>query len=470
MSRVSEKMAALQEMLSGLSDVQKAELGKALEASDHLNEEDALVLSLLRREMVGKKKREHRDRVIQGFCDPFEDLLSDRDPDVKEPARISRKSIRPAWNWLREIGGEDHARICLRYEEALEFGPPEEAEKARAALWRAAVRLTEDMLDEAFADKQAGRALAEHLGGTRRLEDIREMLALVAIAPEIEALKAVITPAPALTLTRDQASLILEAYHRVAEQRPGHESWLIIAMMRRLLHEADILKVVRSLCRDGQDTLASLTDLAIVGDEILNDLDRYATEMEAACGTEGGAAEIVKLTREFSEAYLAVVESLDVKREGTWGQRMLETKRRVSAAIDNGLLKSARRDIFAALKSRKVQSGRTTVSKADLREDPDMDAYEYAEARALAIRDVARLGERIGVNAAIQAVTKGIVEEIHLYSDSLLSQITNVPDEYIARARSHVIMIARLMELLAGPDPAETFLKRAMRRIDEASS
>ena len=238
--------------------------------------------------------------------------------------------------------------------------------------------------------------------------------------------------------------------------------------MRSLLHEADILTVVKSLSRDGQDTLASMTDLSIIGDEVMKDLERYAEQMEEACDIEGGPTEIVKLTQEFTSSYLSIVDSLDIKREGLWGQRLLATKKRVSQAIDRGVLQSARRDIFRALKSRKVQIGRTTRSQADLRQDPDVEAYDQAEDRAKAVREISQLGERIGVNAQIQSVTKGIIEEIHNYSDSLLDQLEEVPEEYVNRARSHVIMIAHLMELLAGPDPAETFYKRAFRRITEA--
>ena len=261
---------------------------------------------------------------------------------------------------------------------------------------------------------------------------------------------------------------IKNCYHQVANDKPGLESWLVIAIMRRLLQDADILKVIRSLSPKGDDTLASMTDLKLVGDVVLQNVEAFADTIEAVAGQAGGAQEVMKLAQEYVGTFKSVTDNLSIKREGEWGQRLLDTRKRISGTIDKVVLQSAKEHVMGSLKMRKKKLGRTTTAIADLRQDIDSDSYRAAEQRAKAVRESVKIGERIGVSSAARAMVNDLNKELDAYGDSLLDQMDNVPADYRNRARSYVIMAAHLKEILVGPDEADMFRRRALGRIDAA--
>ncbi|WP_147300904.1 hypothetical protein [Aestuariispira insulae] len=463
----AEKKEALQALFSRMPSHRVSELvtllDKARQAGDTGIPHD-LIMSLLRPSLqfVKPPRRNTPQRI---FCNPFEDLLTPMDPRVKEKALIARASLQPVWEWLLRAGGADMSRVCAIYDKVAERGDKEAIWEAQVAIWETAVEVIEAPVEQAYADAESGKKLAADIGGVNRLDDLREMLPFLRIGAEIERLKLRLPMKPIMKLDSNHVGEIKEAYHKIAGSKPGNESWLVIGIMRRLLRDADILKVVRSLSPKGDDTLASMTDLSLVGDVVLQNVEAFADTIEAVAGRPGGAQEVMKLAQEYVGSFKAVTDNLNIKREGEWGQRLLETRKRISGTIDKVVLQSAKEQVLGSLKMRRKKIGRTTTGVADLRSDIDPAEYRKAEERAKAVRETVRIGERIGVSSAARAVVSNLNKELDTYGETLLDQMANVPPEYRKRAKSYVIMAAHLKEILVGPDEADLFRRRALARI-----
>ena len=466
----AEKKEALQALFSRMSSHRVSELvallDKARQAGDTGIPHD-LIMSLLRPSLqfVKPPRRNTPQRI---FCNPFEDLLSPMDPQVKEKALIARASLQPVWDWVLRAGGAEMEKACHIYDRLSDGGDQEALWEAQVAIWNAGAEIMEGPLARAYEDPEAGKKLAAEVGGVNRLDDMTEMLPFLRIGPEIETLKKRLPMKPILKLDNCHVGDIKACYHVISDTKPGDESRLIIGIMRRLLRDADILRVIRSLSPKGDDTLASMTDLSLVGDVVLQNVENFADTIEAIAGQPGGAGEVMKLAQEYVSSFKSVTDNLNIKREGEWGQRLLETRKRISSTIDKVVLQSAKEHVLGSLKMRRKKLGRTTTAVADLRSDVNPDDYRKAEARAMAIRETVRIGERIGVSSAARAVVSNLNKELDAYGDTLLDQMSDVPPEYVKRAKGHVIMASHLKEILVGPEEADLFRRRALARIEGA--
>ncbi|MTI10117.1 hypothetical protein [Curvivirga aplysinae] len=465
-----DKKDALRAFLSQLGESQLVLLVSAMDYARSHGAEDIpyeFILSVLRPTLF--RIRPPRNGTAQRIlCNPFEDLLIPRDPKVKKETMIARASLQPVWEWLQAEGGTAFQEICNKCEKALTKEDLEKRWEAQVNLWQAAVELMQKALQKADESAANANDLLKKLGGSTRLEDMEEMSHVLSVAPELETLKKKLPVKPISKFLDGHITSVKNCYNDTADSQPGEESWIIVAAMRRLLKQADILKVVKSISPDGDDSIVAISDLAKVGDVVIGDLEELVQQIDAMA-SEGGTEEtLLGLIKEYVKTFEAITMNLNIRRDGAWGQRLFTTRKVVSDALTRTILAQAPEKLKTALKQRSVKAGRTKRTISDLRADLDPEAYRMARSAARSMKESLRIADKIGMMSNARSVANGMVDQLEKFSDQLLEDIHTVPADYKKRARDHVIMIAHLMEFLVDSEQADFFLRRAMRRIDES--
>ena len=216
------------------------------------------------------------------LCLPFEDMLIFKDPDPKQPGKIARAAIGPMWNLLMDRVKPKWDPIADAFIAAQKKGDETTKNQTASALWALAAQTLKEWDTELGTDAGEIRAAAKKIGGTKRLEDLREMMAILAIADIVESLKEKLPRKPILNFTPEHVTIVKRHYDMVGDQAADHEVYLLLALMGRLLQPFPILKVFRALSRKLDDTLTSSTDLGIAGNIVIEALERDADAVAEA--------------------------------------------------------------------------------------------------------------------------------------------------------------------------------------------
>ena len=454
----------LQALLSQLSEGQVEKLVSVMDVARNekaMSASSDLIMSMLRPSLLRTKPR-RLQTPLRILCDPFEDFLGPPKSGDKEITKIARTSIAPMWDWLQEIGGDAFAKTCDAFVKATNDKDEERQWIAACAIWVEAEKLIRPEITRAYSDGKYNSKLAKKLGHSDRIDDLREMLELIQIGAIVEGLKKDLPAKPILKMSQKDIGLIKKSYIEASENKPGSEVWLIISVMYRLLHEAEILKVIKSLSRAGNDTLASMTDLSLVGDLVIGEVEGYITMIKNIVEQKNSDLDVMEIAKNYMSSFSQVTSNLDIKREGDWGRRMLTSRNNLGAYISEFILKDGTACVMGGFSMAKRKMGKITSMVIDLRHAPDIEKYKISERRAKAIKDCSGLADRIGLKSASQAVVNELNKELEKFEDKLIDILDRVTKEENEIATKHVIMLARIQEILMGADTADLFRKRAL--------
>ena len=458
------KKQELQTLLSLLSDNQVEKLVTVMDASrseKSMASTSELIMSMLRPSLLHTKPRRLQtpQRIL---CDPFEDLLVSSRSMGKDETRISRTSIAPIWDWIQEIGGASFAEICNAFEKAITQKNEDLQWKTACEIWDEADRLLRPEIDRAYEDAGYNSELSEKFGDSNCIDDMREMLELIQIGSIIETLKKELPAKPIMKMSEAHIELIRKRYLKAIEVAPASGPWLIISVMRRLFHEAEILKVVKSLSCNGDDTLASMTDLSIVGDLVIGEVEGFILMIEQIVDQKDQDLEVMELAKEYVASFSEVTSNLDIKREGEWGLRMLSTRKKVGNYITKSVLSDGKSCVMDGFRMTRRKIGKTVSKVIDLRAAPDIEKYRISERRTKAIKQCYNLADRIGLKSVSQTVISELTKELEHFQDKLIDILDRVAIDEREIATKHVVMVARIQEILTGPEEADLFRKRAL--------
>lgn len=400
------------------------------------------------------------------LCVPFEDMLSFDDPTVKQTGGISRKSIPFMWQWLTgELLRDRFAVLGDAFVEAQQAGDDDAVRQAARAIWAEAAAALAAPLAAAEADGDAWRELAAAHGGSRRLEDIRDMAAVLDIAPYVESCKDGLPPRPVIGLGPDDVALIQQQYLAISEEKPGRELYLLLVVMGRLLQPFPILRVFRALSsRRSDDVLYRQTDLAAAGNIVIAALEDDARNVAAAAADrEVREEEIIKKASRFAAAFKGITQDIGIRRDGEWGQRMYGARAAVSEAVERHVLRNAERTVLSALP---VRRGRIAPL---LDHWPKEDDFFAADSRARSLAAASRIAEHIGLQAACQATMGDLKKSLASFGSQLLEALPKVDPSDADKATMHLNTLVRLTELISGSDEADLLRRRGNAALNRTT-
>lgn len=459
-----QKLQELEAFLSKLPEKELRKLAAAIELDRHENKfglpHDAL-MALIRPSLA----RIRAPRVYSPqrlLCLPFEDMLVPGDPDPKEVGRVSRKSIAPMWDWLtKKLLADDWPALADAVVKAQRKGDDAGMDAASRALWAGAHAALEAGLEPVRGDVGEMRQLAKRLGGTPRLEDIKEMSAVLGLAEEAREVKRILPDKPVLDLGGRAVNAIKRLYLDVAEEKAGFELFFVLVVMARLLQPYPILKVFAAISERMDDLIASRRDLALAADKVFEALDEDVAAVETLCADDASDdAKVMGRTQRFAAAFKLIVAEIGIKRDGQWGKRMFAFRGRVSKALEAKLLADAPHAVLSVFPTQTTKDRKITTAKPDFSKSPDEDRYAVAETRALAIAEAMAIADQIGLSASAQATVKTLREELNKYATRILEMLPKVPAPQKETATAHLYTAVRLIEVLTTSEEADLLRRR----------
>lgn len=395
------------------------------------------------------------------FCEPFADFLVDDPREFKQPGRIARSSIGGLWRWLQKEG----MRVGLA---------DYEAQISRAILsreTRAQNELVQRMQNEIVSAARAAteraqdgsterRILSVKFGGEDALLDIEEMLMLLSGDGEISPLRGLL-PRRIDTLTDQQIAFIRDIYDQLATRRAELCPYVGLLVLARLKRPWEALRLAGVMSRRTNEILFSQTDMGIVGDVLLADMENLALDIASVRpDTLDTDALLTKLDK-FVQMSGGLVREIGVRRDGKWGQRLIKIRQLASDSMD-ALIARAPREITAALPVQKMGAfGGRGPRRPDLARDPDNARVE----KALMWGRLLAGSTPYAGGGAFYAAHKDAFEEVsnflRSYTDSMVAELKTLDPDRRPRAQQFLQHAEAISDVILGVEETDLMRRRA---------
>ncbi|MBL8838563.1 MAG: hypothetical protein JNL66_20090 [Alphaproteobacteria bacterium] len=456
MSRDSHTLEEIRARLFDLSEAQFAELVAYVEraqASDAGRSFSAEALAAMRPRLrvARPQRRPNAERI---FCRPFEDLLHDLPAAGKRPGRIARRAIRPAWAVLsRRLDG----RLLAAVErEARRAGADavDWATQSWSSLWNACGEAANALLAEADGDSAARADLRKKLGGADGLAELADMARMMTVAPHVEELRHVLSPAPLTALDEIQTAAVSAQFGALAAEKDTLWGPLAHAVIARM---ADPVALAHAFggsdCRDpGLHFLGSAAAGIAVAD------------IDATVAALGGLpAESAPAALDVATHGEAVADRIARLREGLRDRRFAgsfaeidRVQRGLRTAVSQTVIAGADAAVAGAL------GEAAGAARAALREN--------AEARAHALWKCSRFAGAIGMDREVVQAARAVEDAAARIALDRLKALERAGADAAAgaidAAADDLIHAVRVVELVAGSDKADLLRRRGFDVLD----
>lgn len=403
------------------------------------------------------------------LCMPLEDFLSVGDPKLKMPSQIARPSLASMWHFLTEQVAQDPmAAAGEAYREAARSGERERLDAAASVLWQTAAEALSKPVQRMARDPAYAQKLVKMLGGTRRAEDLREMWALFEVADEIEMLKRNLPPKPIKHLADPQVALVKRVYLEVAENKPGREPYIVLAVLARLRETPEILKVVQSIAPRLDPATLATTDLGVVADVVVRQLEARSEDVERAVKEAIPDTALAECVDSFVATYNGTTRQIRPNTRDEWGRRILKAREAVGRTVVDRVLRTAPATVLRGIEP--PAPAAAAVAPVALRIDdyPDEAALSQAEARAAAVGRLRRHGDALGINNAVHKAVDVLRRKLNEHGERLMKRFDQVAPDLRDYAEAHLMATVRLTELIAGTEDADKLRKEGERMLSDA--
>lgn len=395
------------------------------------------------------------------FCEPFADFLIDGPRDYKQPGRILRSSIRALWRWL----AKDALRVTLA---------DLESQIAQATLTResklqgelvarlqseavAAVRAASERAEEGTTER---RILTVKFGDEDALTDVEEIASLLAGASDLSPLRGLL-PKRIDMLTDQHMAFVRDLYDQLAARRPELCPYVGLLVLGRLKRPWEALRLAAVMSRKTNEILFSQTDMGIVGDILLADMENLALDIASVRPDTLDPEALLNKLERFVQMSGGLVREIGVRRDGKWGQRLIKIRQLASDAMD-ALIARAPREITAALPVQKLGAfGGRGPRRPDLSREPDMTKVE----RALLWGRLLAGSTPYAGGGAFYAAHKDAFEEVSYYlrhyADSMVTELRTLEFDKRPRAQAYMAQAETLSDAILGVEETDLIRRRA---------
>jgi hypothetical protein len=394
----------------------------------------------------------------------FEDFLVDRLEDTRLPGMIPRGAIKPWWQALERMAPQEIKAHQADLARLVPKNEPVAMEKLGATVRRAAHGWTAAIIAGFQNRKLSDPATKKALGDIGLQADFAEIARILAIAePLRQALKAVSAVAargihaPGHRIADLSADAVTEAkrqYLHMSELVGLESRYVALGIMNRLERPFQILRLGRALSWKPNDAMMQDTELAIVGQRLMRDLQTLANEVDAQMPSQrrGTAAvidfeAIVSAITRYFESVQGMLAEFGFNRDSPWGTQILETRATLSRAFDSDQLERVAEIALAVLPLRRGVSARGMASDdPDLETAPTPATIEQAVRAARLLALLLQRGGRHGLSNPAKTAIDEIGTEILNRSDKLYDELAHNPGHEIAAAQ--ITAIVRVADVL----------------------
>jgi hypothetical protein len=417
-----------------------------------------VILEALRPMLRRARKRIPTPRRL--VCVAFEDLLIDGPREEKQTGRILRSSVVTLWQWLATEGlGDKLAELEKRIATAI-LARESKAEHELVAQLRSAAA---DAVRLAFGQVPKGaparRALALKFGGEGVLADIEEIALVLEAAHEFDAVRAKL-PRAMDTLTGEQLALVRDIYDDLSARRPELCPYVALILLGRLSRPWEVLRLAGVVSRRRDETLFSESDMGVVGDLLLADMETLTDELSAAPPHRMNPATVLPKLERFVAMSNGLIREIGVRREGKWGLRLVKLRHLASDAMD-ALIARAPIEIVAVLPMQKLGAfAGHAPRRPDLSRAPELARLDRALSWAKLLSGAGRFATDGAFHEAHREAFERVSLHLRQYADAMVGELRTIDDAHRPRAEAFVAAAQALGDAILGPEETDLFRRR----------
>ncbi|HWA31522.1 MAG TPA: hypothetical protein VG867_10495 [Rhizomicrobium sp.] len=453
----SGKAQQLQQLLGSLPPQMASRLAKAIEI-DRLNDGHMLPHEVILEGLRPVLRNQHAERAVTPlrlFCRPFEDLLTIIPRKTKQAGRIERSSITPVWNWVSQTLIPDAAsEFSIGIKTSILAGNAEETLARAERFWESASKA---MLS-ALASDRGRKAARAALGGDLVVADAREMALLLSIGKDVIDIQNKM-PRHVPSLVNEQIWMLRDIYDRLIESMPEAAPYLAVIAMHRLERPWEALKLPANITRQAQDTLISSTDMGLVGEILLGDLEHYMTSIRAVRPVQFDADKLISDVVGFTTLSTGVVKAIEIRRDGKWGQRLLGDRSAVAEVMDS-FMERAPKEVLLALPTVKSGSYAGGPRTPDLAHPADPEKSDRALAYVRLVGGCRAFAPAASFGASNKDAIDEISNELKAYTEGLLKELRSVTGEKRVHADQYFQLIVEMTALIFSREEADMLRRR----------
>lgn len=459
----------LGQLFESLSGSEIARFTRAIEsdrADPKLPLPHEAILQILRPRLASLKPERYPTPMRQ-FCDPFEDLLMSGEPSEKS-IRISRTSLIPIWRVVTESGGPEFQGAMKDIEKAAAARNSEKLALAERKLWKLGAQVIEEQIENSVNGVKQERALATRLGSRVHMKAFAQVGKILTVGEEIAQVRDRFPSAPIRALDANDVTWLRDRVMSISEEKPGFEPNFLMAVLARLLRPSELFKLIRVLSNKADDRTIEKTNLAETGDLIIDLLAETVTEIEQGVGTGKDEAHILSLARWYASEFTRITREFKIRKDGRWGEKLLETRRRVSRALADTMFGATPERVIDALPKLEVTQGPGSgrgLARPVFAQDFDEEKVLAAEKSAEAIAETARISD---VLAAQSSAAKAVVElkkKLNQIGRAGVDGMRRLTPEEAPNAQRNLMATVRLLEIVDGPEDADVLRRRGMSAL-----
>ena len=446
MRSTEDKSVLLKGFLGNLPEAAAGKLAQAVEV-DRLMDGHGLphdtILMGLRPSLRNSARTQTPMRL---FCQPFEDLLVSQPRKEKQKAVILRASVVPVWSWVSGDLLPKDTQDYFRDAKALILaGKLDQAQERARAFW-----------------VLAGTAMREALAGEPGLSEARKKLSKDEIADACEIALLLLEgeemlkiqellPKPLPHLTEEILWQLRESYDALIARNPDVAPFVAVVAMNRLQRPSEALRLPLMVSRQTSDALISKTDMGLVGEILLARMDAMKAVILAARHPVNEAEVLIEQVVAFSDLSSALVKTVEMRRDGEWGRRLLKDRAAIGAVMD-GFMERAVKEMAQVLPMLKGAADLSRIAPADKR----VAVLNYAKLVA-GTRHFAAAGSFAAKRSAAEEETSN---HLRRYIENGVRDLRGSSGEKRAIVESQLQYCAELAAILFGREDAELIRRR----------
>ena len=406
---------------------------------------------------------------LRRLCLPFEDLLSSAPSIDRSRGEIARAVIGPLWAWLEtELLPDAVPDMARRIVDHTLKSDTVALDAAVSVLHASVAAAISAELDEARRDAGRRREIEARLGGEGGLEDAASIAVVLSVAPIMLKLQSIL-PKPVADFDDAMVGAVKDLYEEAHENSPEAANYVAFVAMARLSEPSQILRLARKVAHYRNDMLISRSELAVVGELLLADMDRIARNAEGKRPGQTDLDQLREEVRRFARISKGFTTEIDLRRHGEWGQRLLGARARLSAAISQEMARFET-DLPRALPLHQIgQFGRGGPLRPDISSAPDPVRTARMSACLRFLEGLAPICEAVGAQSHCRSIRAQITTYLNTYEDRLLEEMRTASGTARMNAEAFVEIAASFRDALGEERLAELLRRRAGVALQAAS-
>jgi hypothetical protein len=394
------------------------------------------------------------------FCEPIADFLVDDPREYKQPGRIARSTVRVLWRWLKDTLRVGLAEIETQVSRAVFSRDQRQMTDAVHRMQSELLTAVKAALDRAAPGSTERRMLVAKFGSEEALADLEEIASLMQGANELAPLRGLL-PKRIDTLTEQHTTFVRDIYDQLSARKSDLSPYVGLLVLARLKRPWEALRLAGIVSRRTNDALFSASDMGIVGDVLLADMENLALDIASVRPDSIDPDVLLTKLDRFVQMSGGLVREIGVKREGKWGQRLIKIRQLASDAMDT-LVVRAPREITAALPVQRLGAfGGRGPRRPDLSRDPDPVRVE----RALTWGRLLAGSTPYAGGGAFYAAHKDAFEEVsqflRAYAESMMTELKTIEFDKRPRAQAYQAHAEALSDVILGLEETEQIRRRA---------